>query len=55
MGDNTILYDSKRDACAPIDVPDINARAYRDADGSVVMFAMHFVKIERCAGPTSRM
>ena len=41
-GDNTILYDSKRDACAPIDVPDINARAYRDADGSVVMFAMHF-------------
>ncbi len=41
-GDNTILYDSKRDACAPIDVPDINPRAYRDARDQVVMFAMHF-------------
>ena len=41
-GDNNVLYDSKRDACAPIDVPDINARAYRDADGRVTMFAMHF-------------
>jgi hypothetical protein len=41
-GDNTILYDSQRDACAPIDVPDINPRAYREASGRVVMFAMHF-------------
>ena len=41
-GDNAILYDSQRDACAPIDVPDINPRAYRDASGQVVMFAMHF-------------
>lgn len=42
-GDNAVLYDSVRDACAPIDVPDINPRAYRDAHGQVVMFALHFV------------
>ena len=42
-GSPTVLYDSVRDACAPIDVPDINPRAFRDASGRVVMFALHFV------------
>lgn len=42
-GHSTILYDSVRDACDPIDVPDINPRAYRDASGQVVMFALHFI------------
>ncbi|MFO1118221.1 MAG: hypothetical protein U1E28_21340 [Beijerinckiaceae bacterium] len=30
------------DRCAPVDLPDVNPRAYRAADGSVVMFALHF-------------
>lgn len=42
-GGPSVLYDSVRDACDPIDVPDINPRAFRDASGRVVMFALHFV------------
>lgn len=42
-GRSSVLYDSTRDACDPIDVPDVNPRAYRDASGNVVMFALHFI------------
>ena len=37
-----IVYDAARDKCEPVDVPDVNARAYRARDGGVVMFALHF-------------
>ncbi len=42
-GPASVLYDSNRDACDPIDVPDINPRAYRDASGRVVVYALHFI------------
>jgi hypothetical protein len=42
-GKPEIVYNSSTDACEPIDVPDINPRAYRDASGNVVLFALHFV------------
>ena len=37
------MFRSGVDGCAPIDTPDINARAFRDADGGVSMFALHYV------------
>ena len=36
------VFDTAKDRCAPIDMPDVNPRAYRAADGSVVMFALHY-------------
>ena len=37
------VYNPATQACAPVDLPDINPRAFRAADNSVVMFALHFV------------
>lgn len=37
------VYDARKDHCTPIDTPDIAPTAFRDADGDVVMFALHFV------------
>ena len=42
-GTSSIVFDSAKDGCSPIDVPDLNPRAYRDASGQVVMFALHYV------------
>ncbi len=42
-GPPLVLYDPARDACQPIDDPDMNPRAFRDDKGAVVMFALHFV------------
>ncbi|MCB1543261.1 MAG: hypothetical protein KDJ30_02900 [Rhodoblastus sp.] len=36
------VFDTATDRCAPVDMPDVNPRAYRAADGSIVMFALHF-------------
>ncbi|HMN71259.1 MAG TPA: hypothetical protein PKA55_05260 [Rhodoblastus sp.] len=36
------VFDTATDKCAPVDMPDVNPRAYRAADGSIVMFALHF-------------
>lgn len=36
------VFDSATDKCAPVDMPDVNPRAYRAADGSIVMFALHY-------------
>ncbi len=36
------VFDTATDRCAPVDMPDINPRAYRAADGSIVLFALHF-------------
>ena len=40
-GKPSIVFDSARDACSPEDMPDLNARAFRDAAGRTVMFALH--------------
>ncbi len=37
------VYDPKRDGCTPSDIPDVNARAVRTADGSVALTALHFI------------
>ena len=42
-GKLSVVYDPAVDACTPNDQPDMNPRAFRDASGRVVMFALHFV------------
>lgn len=39
------------DRCQPVDLPDVNPRAYRAADGAVTVFALHFFA-RRLRGPT---
>ncbi|MDE2362120.1 MAG: hypothetical protein KGM42_05530 [Hyphomicrobiales bacterium] len=39
-----------QDRCEPIDVPDVNARAFRAADGATNVFALHFFA-RRLRGP----
>jgi hypothetical protein len=41
IGPAELVFTPKRDACDGNDVPDTPARAFRDADGQVVLFAMH--------------
>lgn len=41
VGPPELVFNPKRDACDGDDVPDTSARAFRDADGQVVVFAMH--------------
>ncbi|MHB8886751.1 MAG: hypothetical protein ACYC5H_17040, partial [Methylovirgula sp.] len=36
-----VVFDSAHDGCAAEDMPDINARAFRNAQGDVVMFALY--------------
>lgn len=36
-----IVFDSSHDGCVSDDMPDINARAFRDAKGDIVMFALY--------------
>jgi hypothetical protein len=43
QGKPELVYDPKRDACTPSDIPDVNARAFRAADGSVTLTALHFI------------
>ena len=45
------VYNARTDHCAPIDTPDIAPTAFRDADGAVVMFALHYVN-RVLRGPT---
>ncbi len=40
-GAPSIIFDTARDGCSPDDMPDISPRAYRDASGAMVMFALH--------------
>lgn len=42
-GKPSVVFNSTRDGCEPNDVPDLNPRAYRNADGQVVLFGLHFV------------
>lgn len=41
VGAPEIVFTPKRDACDGDDVPDTNARAFRDQDGRIVLLAMH--------------
>ncbi len=41
-GPAQVVFDPARDACDGHDVPDVPARAFRDADGGIVMFALHY-------------
>ena len=41
IGAPQIVFTPGRDACDGDDVPDTHARAFRDADGTIVLFAMH--------------
>lgn len=38
-----VVYNARRDHCAPIDTPDIAPTAFRDDKGQVVMFALHYI------------
>ncbi|MCA0422556.1 MAG: hypothetical protein LCH61_04395 [Proteobacteria bacterium] len=41
-GPETIVFDSKKDACDGHDVPDVPPRLYRDAEGRIRLFALHY-------------
>ena len=41
VGTPTVVFDSAHDACTPDDFPDINARAFRDATGRTLVYALH--------------
>ena len=41
IGPAEIVFSAKRDACDGDDVPDAPVRAFRDADGAIVMFGLH--------------
>ncbi|MDF2117136.1 hypothetical protein PY365_16250 [Roseiarcaceae bacterium H3SJ34-1] len=44
LGDETqTVFQPPRDACDGNDVPDVNPRAFRDADNTIAMFALHDV------------
>lgn len=47
----TVLYDSRRDACDGSDLPDAPARAVRNSDGNLVLFAPNF-KARAFEGPS---
>lgn len=42
VGPPTALFRAGRDACDGADVPDVPARAFRDAAGRIVLFGMHY-------------
>lgn len=50
VGPAETVYSSARDSCDGDDVPDTNARAFREPDGKVVVFAMH-MKNRALRGP----
>lgn len=41
-GPEEVVFEPKRDACDGHDVPDVPPRAYRDATGTIQMFALHY-------------
>ena len=41
VGPAEVVFNPKRDACDGDDMPDTSARAFRDAEGAVAVFAMH--------------
>jgi hypothetical protein len=51
IGPRQTVFNWSRDACEPLDVPDTAPRAFRDAQGQVVMLASHYVS-RRLIGPS---
>lgn len=49
-GSEEVIFDWSHDKCDEPDVPDLPARAFRDADGNVQVIASHFVT-RRLIGP----
>ena len=49
-GPQTTVFDWSKDACDGDDIPDLPARAFRDASGQVVLMASHYVS-RRATGP----
>jgi hypothetical protein len=45
-----VVFDWSQDACEPADIPDIPARAFRDAQGRVQLIASHYTN-RRMTGP----
>ena len=43
IGAPEVVFSAKRDSCDGNDVPDAPLRAFRDADGQVVAFGLHYV------------
>ena len=43
VGPEQTVYDQTEDRCAPNDIPDASARAFRDADDQVHLIASHYV------------
>jgi len=42
-GPEEVVYDWSEDRCEDNDIPDLSARAFRDADGNVQLISAHFV------------
>lgn len=51
VGPEIVLYDPARQGCDPNDIPDMPLRAYRDVEGRVAAFALHFDN-RRLSGPS---
>ncbi len=51
VGREQTLFDWSKDACEPRDIPDMPARAFRDASGQVQLLASHYVT-RRAVGPS---
>jgi len=43
VGSSQIVFDYSTDACATEDIPDVPARAFRDASGKINLIASHYV------------
>jgi hypothetical protein len=50
VGPLMVLYDAQRQGCDANDIPDAPLRAYRDAEGSIAAFGLHYEN-RRLAGP----
>jgi hypothetical protein len=50
-GPRVAVFDTAKDACEQTDIPDVPARAFRDAEGMVHLFATHHVA-RASVGPT---
>jgi hypothetical protein len=51
IGPEQIVFNWRRDACEPRDIPDAPARAFRDADNQVHLLASHYVS-RQAIGPS---
>lgn len=51
VGPDILLFDTARQGCDGNDIPDMPLRAFRDADGRVAAFALHYEN-RRLSGPS---